>query len=468
MRVAILGAGVAGLTAGHRLVQHGHEVDVYERWPGLGGQAATFDLGDGHLLERYYHHLFSTDRHIRELYEELGMPDEVAMFESTTAFFVNGRSWPFTSPLDLLRFKPLPLRARLRTGLAVLKLQRGGDDIAPYEKETIRTWIRREMGDAAWDVIWGPLLRAKFGNRADDISMAWLAKKFMIRRQISDKQARTERLGYPRHTWEPLFTVLRDRIEAGSGQVLIDRPAKRLDLEDDGAFLVTPGGAGSFRAGHDPAAFPDGGDPERYEAVLSTLPNDVFEQVMSGPLLDRMGDEYLGRLRSIEYHTAICLVLVLPRQFTPYYWTNIADSGLPFIGLIEQTNWVGPEHYGGRHILYVTNYVERGHPLTELSADELLEMYLPGLRKVNPEFDESWIQDRWLFREPHAQPIVDLGYHERIPPLRTPVPGLLLANTTQVYPEDRGTNYAVRIGEEAASELIADARTAEQGVRGAA
>jgi protoporphyrinogen oxidase len=465
VRVAVLGAGVAGLTAGHRLVKHGHEVDIYERWPGLGGQAATFDLGDGNLLERYYHHLFSTDRHIRELYEELGMPDEIEMLDSTTAFFVNGRSWPFTSPLDLLRFKPLPLRARVRMGLAVLKLQRGGEDIAPYERETIKTWIHREMGRDAWSVIWGPLLRAKFGNRADDISMAWLAKKFMIRRQISDKQARTERLGYPRHSWESLFTALRDGIEADGGRVLIDRPAKQLDEDADGAFLVMPGAEGSFRAGHNPAAFAQAGDPERYDAVLATLPNDVFEQVLSPRLLERIGDEYLGRLRSIEYHTAICLVLVLPRQFTPYYWTNIADPGLPFIGLIEQTNWTPPRYYGGRHILYVTNYVERGDPLTDLDADALLRHYLPGLQKVNPDFDMSWIKDRWLFREPHAQPIVDLGYAERIPPLRTPVPGLMLANTTQVYPEDRGTNYAVRIGEEAAREIIHEVRPEEVGLR---
>src|SRR3954470_25029181 len=136
MRIAVLGAGVAGLTAAHRLALAGHEVDVYERWPGLGGQAATLDIGGGHRLERYYHHLFTSDRHIAALYEELGMPDELEWRDSTTAFFIEGRQWPFTTPLDLLRFRPLSPLGRVRMGAAVLAVQRFGHDRAPYERVT--------------------------------------------------------------------------------------------------------------------------------------------------------------------------------------------------------------------------------------------------------------------------------------------------------------------------------------------
>ena len=174
MRVAVIGAGVAGLVAAHRLGEQGVECDVYERWPGLGGQAATLDVGDGVLLERYYHHLFTSDRHIAALYDELGMPDELEWRPSSVAFFVDGRSRPFTTPLDLLRFRPLSLRSRLRMGLAVVKLQRGPREVGPFEGETARTWIEREMGGEAYAKVWGPLLRGKFGDRADDISMAWL------------------------------------------------------------------------------------------------------------------------------------------------------------------------------------------------------------------------------------------------------------------------------------------------------
>jgi protoporphyrinogen oxidase len=186
--------------------------------------------------------------------------------------------------------------------------------------------------------------------------------------------------------------------------------------------------------------------------VLATVPNDVFEPMVAPGLL---GHAYIERLRSIEYFAALCLLLELDRPFSPFYWTNVAEPDVPFVGLIEHTNFIEPERYGGRRFLYVANYVERGHELLGLDADALLERYTPGLRRANPAFDRSWVRARWLHREPAAQPIVTVGYAERIPPLRTPVEGLFLANTTQVYPEDRGTNYAVRLGEEAARAVTA-------------
>ena len=466
MRVAVLGAGMTGLTCAYRLGRAGHTCDVYERWPGLGGQAATLDLGDGLPLERYYHHLFTSDREIAALYDELGLPDEIAYLPSTTAFFADGRQWSFTSPLDLLRFRPLPLRSRLRMGIQLLRLQRGPDDPAPYEDVTVREWITEHLGEPAWRVVWGPLLRGKFGDRADDVAMVWLWRKLMLRRQVADDQARTERLGWPQHSWELLFGRLRDEIEATGGRVLIDRPAARVERDADGTFSVVAGAGDSFRRGHDPRAF-DADGAERYDAVVSTLPNEVFEQVLAPELHADLPGDYVERLRSIEYHTAVCLVLVLDRQFSPYYWTNIADD-LPFIGLVEHTNWVSREHYGGRHILYVANYVEPGSAVARMDADALLDHYREGLRRVTPAFSDDWVRERWAFREPHAQPIVDVGYRRRIPPLQTGVPGLLLANTTQVYPEDRGTNYAVRLGNEAAAALIADtASTAMSGSSGA-
>jgi protoporphyrinogen oxidase len=447
VRIAVLGAGVCGLVAAHRLTQAGHACDVYERWPGLGGQAATLDVGGGHRLERYYHHLFTSDRHIAALYDELGMPDELEWRPSSVAFFAEGRQWPFVTPLDLLRFGPLPPLARVRMGAAALALQRLSRGPEPYERVTAREWIERRMGRAAWRSVWGPLLRGKFGARADDIAMVWLWSKLRLRRE----DAGEERLGYPRRSWEPLFGALQAAIERGGGRVLIDRPVARLASAADGGLEVTPGAPGSFRAGHDPRRFAPDGGPERYDRVLATLPSDVFEQLAAPGLLP---DAYVERLRSIEYFAALCLLLELDRPFSPYYWTNVADRELPFVGLIEHTNFVEPERYGGRRFLYVANYLEHGHELLGLEPDELLGRYEPGLRRVNPAFDRSWVRERWLFREPAAQPIVTVGYKDRIPPLRTPVEGLVLANTTQIYPEDRGTNYAVRLGDDAARAIL--------------
>jgi protoporphyrinogen oxidase len=458
MRVAVLGAGVAGLVAAYRLTQEGHVCDVYERWPGLGGQAATLDVGGGELLERYYHHLFTSDRHIVALYDELGMGDELEWKVSTMAFFVDGRQWAFNGALDLLRFRPLRPLARVRMGLAVLLLQKRAHEAEPFETITAREWIQSRMGRGPWTKVWGPLLRGKFGERAEDISMAWLWSKLTLRRQLEGDEVREEKLGYPKHSWELLFSALRAAIEAGGGRVLIDRPAAALRRGPEGeGFVVEAGAGGSFRRGHDPRAFsPAEGEGERYDAVVATVPNDVFLGLLDDELAGAIGSPYLDRLRAAEYHTALCLLLELDRPFSPFYWTNIADTSIPFVGLVEHTNFIDPARYGGRRFLYVANYLAPGDPLLSLSEEELLAAYLRGLRAVQPDFSEDWIVARWLHREPAAQPIVTVGYHERIPPLNTGVENLVLANTTQIYPEDRGTNYSVRLGGDAARALLSD------------
>jgi protoporphyrinogen oxidase len=450
VKVCVAGAGVTGLVCALRLEERGHTCHVYERWPGLGGQAATLKVGGGHRLERYYHHWFTSDRHIVELCEELGVAGAIEWLPSSVAFFVDGRSRAFTTPADLLRFRALPLRDRLRMGLAVLRLQRANRPVSAYESETAREWIEREMGPRAYAKVWGPLLRGKFGSRADDISMAWLWGKLTTRRKLEGRETRKEHLGYPGDSFEPLFSALETAITSRGGRVLIDRPIISVTQADDGGFAVQAGAQGSFRRGLDPRAFEPEGESERYDAVVATLPNDIFLAV-AGDLVD---ESYRQRCESIEYHTALCMLLELDRQFTPFYWTNIADSEVPFVGLIEHTNLVAPERYDGRRFLYLANYVEPGHELLGLDPDELLQAYGPGLRKVQPAFDASWIKERWRFAEPAAQPIVTVGYRDRIPPLSTGVPGLILANTTQIYPEDRGTNYAVRLGEQAADALL--------------
>ena len=448
MRIAVLGAGVCGLTAAHRLTRAGHVVDVYERWPGLGGQAATLDVGGGHRLERYYHHLFESDRHIAALYAELGMPDGIEWRASSVAFFARGRLHPFVTPLDLLRFRPLPPPARVRMGAAALALQLFASDCGPYERVTARAWIERRMGRAAWAEVWGPLLRGKFGERADEIAMVWLWSKLRVRRSIKGKDAREERLGYPRDSWEPLFAALAGSVQRGGGRILCDRPAARLSRAGE-RLQVHPGPPGSFRAGHDPRGF--AAQPgEEYDRVMATVPNDVFAALLDPGLTAEVGEGYLRRAASIEYFAALCLLLELDRPFGAYYWTNVADPALPFVGLIEHTNLVPPAHYGGRRFLYVANYLPHGHPLLALDGAALLAHYTAGLRAVNPGFAETWVRRLWRHVEPAAQPIVTVGYAQRIPPVRTPARGLFLANTTQVYPEDRGTNYAVRLGEQAA------------------
>ena len=448
MRVAVLGAGVAGLVAARRLAREGHDALVLERWPGLGGQAATIDVGRGHLLERYYHHWFTSDAHMRALCEELGVAIE--WLPSRIGFLLpDGRVLPFTTPGDLLRFDALPLRDRVRMGVAVLRLQRSRRPLAHFERETARSWIEREMGRNAWRVVWGPLLRGKFGDRADDISMAWLWGKLTLRRPLKGEEARKELLGYPTASFEDLLARLRDDVEAHGGEVRIDAPARAVHRDGEG-WRVEVAAPGAFRAGHDPSRFAPGGE-ERVDAVVATVPNDVFLQLVDE---EQLAPGFADRLRHIEYHAALCLLLELDRPVGGFYWTNVADDAVPFVGFVEHTNFVGAERYDGRRFAYVANYVDRSDPRLGWSADELLASYEPGLRRIRPDWDPAWVKASWLHREPAAQPVVTVGYERLVPPLQTGAPGLVLANTTSIYPEDRGTNYAVRLGEQAAAAVL--------------
>jgi protoporphyrinogen oxidase len=458
MKVAVLGAGMAGLAAGYRLGAQGHEAVLYERWPGLGGQAATIDTGDGVLVERYYHHLFTSDREIHDICAEIGIPDELAVWDSSVAMFSHGELHPFTTPLDLLRYKPMSLPNRIRMGAAVVWLQKRANDVRPFEPMTIKGWVEKRMGKQAWVEIWGPMLRGKFGHKADQISMSWLWAKLRNRRQTTGEEAKGEKLVYPRGSFEAIFKRLEEKIHEQGGRVLIDCPAARVS-RDDGGFLVQPGAPDSFRRGHDPRKFEPAGEPERFDAVIATLPTDIFEQVLDPELLAEVDSAWLERAKSIEYYAALCLLIELDRRFHPYYWTNVADEDMRFIGLIEQTNLVGPAHYGDRHFLYVANYLAHGHELLSLDMDELLAVYEPGLRKVNPAFSRDWIKQSWMFREPAGQPVVLPNYPQRMPPYDTGVPGLMMANTTQVYPDDRGTNYAVREADEVVAALLQSADT---------
>jgi protoporphyrinogen oxidase len=455
-RVAVLGAGMAGLVAAYRLAKGGAEVDVYERWPGLGGQVATVDIGAAEPVERYYHHLFTSDRHIAGLYEELGMQDDLEWRPSSVAIFAGGRTYPFVSPRDLLRFRPLSPLGRLRLGLGTLRVMRQ-DDFSALEDVTAAEWIRDAMGREVWETVWGPLLRGKFGDRAEDISMAWLWARITVRRRLGHGETKQELLGYPRGSWQPLLERLRDEIEVRGGRVLIDQPACALSAPD-GGLTVSSAQPDSWRRGHDPRSFAACGTDERYDSVVATVPNGIFLNLLDDDLRRAVGTDYVARLEGVEYHTALCVLLELDRRFSPYYWINVADPDIPFVGIVEQTNLVERERYGGRHLLYLANYVDPSDPLLDADPDELVEIYEPGLRRVNPDFSRDWIRSRLVFREPSAQPVVTVGYGRRIPPMETGVAGLFLANTTQIYPEDRGTNYSVELGEKVSAAVLSRGR----------
>ncbi len=438
MRVGIVGAGAAGLAAAYELGLHGHSAAVYEGAPFLGGQASTFDVG-GARLEKAYHHWFTSDTDIVELTQEIGLGHQIRWVDSSVGTLWDGKIYDFVTPMDLIKFTPLSLVDRARLGLTTLYLQRQRD-FKKYEGVTADEWLRRYAGRRCYEVFWGPMMRGKFGDEHyKDVGMAWIWAKVNTRVKSRGKNMVKEKLGYPIGSFGELFDVLADKVREQGGEVHTSARVERVDASE--------GRATGMRVSLDGAA----ARQEEFDAVIATTPSYIFPRMVDG-----LTDDYLARLTNVNYMAAALMILVLDRPLSHVYWMNVADRSIPFVGVIEHTNLIGAEHYGGRHIVYLSNYLTTDSPLYKMDRDELLAEYLPHLRKINPEFQPSWIETSYHYRVGAAQPIIGVNYSQRIPAHRTPVKGLYLANTTQVYPEDRGTNYSVRMGRQVARMAMGD------------
>ena len=438
MRVGIIGGGAAGLAAAYELAKSGHEVAVYERAPFLGGHASTFNVG-GARLERGYHHLFTSDTDILGLIEEIGLGHQMRWIDSKVGTLYDGKIYNFVTPLDLLKFTPLSLVDRLRLGLVTLYLQRK-KDWKGYEGVTAAEWLRSRAGRKVYEVFWGPMLRGKFGeDHFDEVGMTWVWGKIRTRVASRGKSMLKEKLGYPIGSFGEVFDVLAQKVQELGGSVHVSASVRRIAVENGravGMEVDLPGAGPKLK---------------RFDGLIATTPSYVFPK-----LVPPMPSDYATRLTGVNYMAAVLIVLVMDRPLSPIYWLNVADRSIPFVGVIEQTNLIGPEHYGGKTIVYLSNYLGTDHPLYKMDHKQLLDEYIPHLRKVNPEFDRSWIETSYHHRIDGAQPIIGTHYSSRIPDHRTPFKALYLANTTQVYPEDRGTNYSVRMGRRVASMLMED------------
>ena len=438
MKVGIIGAGAAGLAAAHALAKLGHTSDVFEAAPFLGGQASTFDVGGGRL-ERGYHHLFMSDTHMVDLIHELGLGHKLAWIESKVGLFHGGRIWKFSTPKDLLTFSPLSIQDRIRLGMVTLYLQKTRRGLK-FEGETAAEWLRKRVGQKAYEVVWQPLLRGKFGEHYEEISMTWLWGKIYLRVASRGKAWEREKLGYPMGSFGEVFDRLGERVQELGSTVTTSAFVSSVVVEDGRAKGLVVKMAGADE------------EVRSYDAVIATTPSYVFTRIAPP-----MPDSYSRKLTNVTYLSAVLLILELDRPLSPMYWMNIADRQLPFVGVIEQTNLVDPSLYGGKHVVYLTNYPSRENPIYQMGPEELANEYVGHLGKINPQFDQSWIQAYHHHKVDAAQPIIGVNYSSRIPDLRTPTPGLYLANTTQIYPEDRGTNYSVRLGQEVARAVLEDA-----------
>jgi protoporphyrinogen oxidase len=422
--LGVIGGGALGLAAALRLAEAGAKVTVFEQESSLGGLAAGFTIAPdcSATLEKFYHHVFRSDKVAIRYINDLGLSDRLIWGRPVTATLRGGRIYPMT-PTGMLRFDVIPVwdRIRLVSTIAALKL-------APNERsftgKTAAAWTHRWAGGPAYDALLGPLLAGKFGRRAPDIAMEWLWSRF---------HERSLALGYLEGGFQQIYDRLGDRLRDLGGTIELSTRVAAVQKSDDSLTVEANGRSAKF------------------DRVLVTVPEHVLQRLAPEalPVSDRPSPP--------DFYSAHVLILALDRPLTNEYWINIADSGFPFLVLVEHTNFMPPSDYGGRHLVYLGNYLPPDAPLFQQSDTEVLDTFLPALRRFNPSFDPAWVTAHWVFKAPFAQPIVTPDYPSRLPPHRTQMPGLYFATMAHVYPQDRGQNYSLALGERLAAAMLSDA-----------
>ncbi len=423
MRIAIVGAGVAGLTAAYTLVKAGHAVTIYEKDSFAGGLASGFkDERWDWPLERFYHHLFESDNDILSLAKEVGA--EVVFRRPITAVWSKGKAYPFDSPIAVLTFPHLSLIDKVRMGLVVvyLRLTKSWQGL---EKYTADAWLRRYMGQTGYATMWEPLLVGKFGGFYKDVNMAWFWARI---------HKRSPSLGYFVGGFQRFVDTLKAAVEQRGGVVRLAEGAQAIEKTEAGLRLRTAAGEAEF------------------DRIIVTLSPGALAR-----LVPSLPPDYLANLRSLDSMGAVVMTAALDRPLTQgQYWINMRKGEFPFLALVEHTNYMESSHYGGDHLVYLGDYLPADHDYFKMTKEQLEDVFFPALKKVNPAFDRSWVRKTWLHREAYAQPVVRVNHSRNIPPLATPVPGLYFASMAQVYPWDRGTNYAVEVGRRVAELVLAE------------
>lgn len=422
-KVAVIGGGFTGLVAARNLVAAGHHVTIYESGAELGGLAASFQIA-GSALEKAYHHLFNTDTDILSLVNELGLDEALEWRASSVAIYRNGRIWPFMSPLDLIRFGACSFAGRIRTGLAALYLKKNKNWQKLAGSSALK-WMRMTCGASATDAIWGPLLRGKFSAHAEKVSMAWLWARLHIRSNSREPGGGGEKLGYLRGGFVKLAEAMEKELLDAGAVIHLKTPVKRLGYN-----------------GNNPVV-DDGSGEQQYDAVLFSGSNSAFERLLpKTPSLDN----YREQLGGIHYLGAICHVFTSNQSLGDQYWVNVNEDNAPFLVFIQHTNLMPASCYNNKHVYYIGAYLPQDSERFLKNEAEIIDEWHTYLKRIFPLFERTQIEESHLFRFKDAQHIVDIGYDSKIIPYETPLPGVFLANFTQIFPEDRGTNFAVREG----------------------
>jgi protoporphyrinogen oxidase len=405
--VGIVGGGILGMTAALRLAQSGVKVALYERSTDLGGLVGSFDF-DGRPVDRFYHVNLPTDDRVLGLAEELGLRDRFRFRPTKVGFYGDGRLFSMTSPKEFLTFPLLRSWERARLAAFVARCQLISDH-DKLDQTPLLEWLTKLCGRGVVERLWKPLLDSKFDGRFDDLPATYIWARTKRMSKTRDKSG-AEVMGWLEGGYTTLIGALERKIEELGGEIHAGTQVDQVASANGAATgLVLDG---RFRA---------------FDHVLCTLAPPQARRLLPPDLAEHAHDE------RFRYLGVICLLLRTRESISPYYHLNITDRTLPLTTVVETTHVVDPEHVGG-HLVYVTRYVDPGHPEHDLPVDEVEAEYLARARTIFPRLTDDLIVSRVVQRARVTEPVHLLGGARNLPEM-FPAPGLSLASLAHVYPE---------------------------------
>lgn len=421
MHFVVVGGGITGLTIAWELNRRGHQVTLIER-SGIGGLAGGFPYPGKPetFLERFYHHIFTSDELIQQLIEQMGLAQGLIWRPTLSGLVAEGKLWPMRGPTDLLRFKPVGgLLSRLRLGWALFRL-RQTKKWENLDRLTCREFFVGHGATQGYERMWSPLLRAKFADFAEEASAAFLWGRVVPR--AGSRHKHREHLGYLRGGFQKLFRAMGDALIPAGVRMILGQPVNR----------VIPGKNCQVVIGEETISC----DRVVWTASLSLLAR----------VLDSEAAEPIRRqLPKIPYMAVTVLILALSEPLSEYYWLNNIDPTVSFGAVIEHTNLAPPEDYGGEHIVYVVNYhLQEDSRFLSKSTEELLQYHEPSLERIFSRYSRAKIRRLFLSQDLFASPVYRVGFKSLMPPQRGLVPGVDICNMAQVYPYDRNMNHCVQ------------------------
>lgn len=417
--LTIVGGGITGLTAAYLAAKSGLNVRVIEGSDSFGGLIKTFKVG-GNKLECFYHHFFLHDIELNWLLKELDIADKVVSKKTTMGIYTNKKLHPFSTAIDLLKFKPLNIFDKLRFAISTVYLGK----FANWKKsESISAidWFTKYTGKNVVHSVWKPLLKVKFGKYFDKVPIAWMIGR--LKQRFESREAGSEKLLYLDGSLQVLLDALLQELKKLGVELILNEKVDDLIVENNELKGVKCS-SNSYLSGK----------------TLFTIPHHFVSNLMKQPStpLDKTQSK-------IEYFGAICYVLELKNNLSSYYWLNVADNDFPFGGIIEHTQFIDSEKYNNKKVVYLSKYFSHSEEIASMPPKQVEQLFLKNLKRIFPNFSEENITNSHFFKTNTAATVCDLNFSEKVPKVETDIKNLYVCNMAHVYPDERSVNNSIRI-----------------------